>query len=210
MTSQSPSPADAVSPAGGVPAAVTAWAAGGVPAAAAAWAAEGVSAVEAVSTDDAAGVAEAAWPDDAAGVAEAARRAWAAMQGFVTAQDRRRELRETFDFGRGLGRVTALLTLADGPLTMGELADAQGVDPPNATIIVDKLESRGLVERTPHPGGNRRKLVTLTDAGRKAADQAREIIARPPAAIAQLPPDDLATLERILTWLAESARTVDT
>jgi len=146
-----------------------------------------------------------ALPADATPAAEAAARAWAAMQVFVTAQDRRRKLREAFDFGRGLGRVTALLTLADGPLTMGELADSQGVDPPNATVIVDKLESRGLVERTPHPEGNRRKLVTLTDAGRKAAAQAREIIARPPAAIAELPPDDLAALERILTRLVKTA-----
>jgi DNA-binding MarR family transcriptional regulator len=141
---------------------------------------------------------------------EAAARAWAAMQDFVTAQGRHGELREAFDFGRGLGRVTALLTLADGPLTMGELADSQGIDPPNATVIVDKLEGRGLVARTPHPEGNRRKLVTLTDAGRKAAGQAREIIARPPAAIAELPPDDLAALERILTRLAEAARAADT
>jgi DNA-binding MarR family transcriptional regulator len=84
---------------------------------------------------------------------------------------------------------------------MGELADSRGIDPPNATVIVDKLESHGLVERTPHPGGNRRKLVTLTEVGRKAVAQAREIIARPPAAIAEFPPDGLAALERILTRL---------
>jgi DNA-binding MarR family transcriptional regulator len=138
--------------------------------------------------------------------AEPAARVWAAMQAFVTAQDRRRELRAAFDFGRGSGRLTALLTLSDGPLTMGELADSQGIDPPNATVIVDKLESHGLVERTPHPGGNRRKLVTLTEAGRKAAAQASEILARPPTAIAELPPDDLAALERILARLAKASR----
>jgi DNA-binding MarR family transcriptional regulator len=140
--------------------------------------------------------------------AEAAR-AWAAMQAFVIAQDRRRELREAFDFGRGIGRVTALLTLADGPMTMGELAESQGVDPPNATIIVDKLENRGLVRRTPHPEGNRRKLVTLTDDGRKAAALAGEIIARPPTAIAALPADDLAALDRILTRLAGTGLPAD-
>jgi DNA-binding MarR family transcriptional regulator len=142
--------------------------------------------------------------------ADAAARSWAAMQDFVIAQDRHRELREAFDFGRGIGRVTALLALADGPMTMGELAESQGVDPPNATIIVDKLENRGLVRRTPHPEGNRRKLVTLTDAGRKAAALAREIIARPPAAIAALPADDLAALDRILTRLAGTALPADT
>jgi DNA-binding MarR family transcriptional regulator len=144
-------------------------------------------------------------PAEPAPPTEPAARVWVAMQDFVTAQDRRRELRAAFDFGRGSGRLTALLTLANGPLTMGELADGQGIDPPNATVIVDKLEGRGLVARTPHPEGNRRKLVTLTEAGRQAAAQAGEILARPPAAIAELPPDDLAALERILTRLAEAA-----
>jgi DNA-binding MarR family transcriptional regulator len=139
--------------------------------------------------------------------ADTATRVWAAMQAFVTSEDRdrRRELREAFDFGRGLGRVIVLLKLADGPLTMGELADSQNIDPPNATVIVDKLESRGLVTRTPHPEGNRRKLVALTDVGREAAALAREIHARPPAAITGLPPEDLAALERILSRLAPTA-----
>jgi len=74
--------------------------------------------------------AEAAPSAGAAPPADAAARAWAAMQAFVIVQDRRRELREAFEFGRGIGRVTALLTLADGPMTMGELAESQGVDPP--------------------------------------------------------------------------------
>lgn len=139
--------------------------------------------------------------------ADTAVRAWAVMQAFVNREDRdrRREMREAFDFGRGLGRVVVLLTLAEGPLTMGELAESQNIDPPNATVIVDKLESRGLVTRTPHPEGNRRKLVSLTVAGREAAALAREINDRPPAAITGLPPEDLAALERILSHLAATA-----
>jgi DNA-binding MarR family transcriptional regulator len=133
--------------------------------------------------------------------AEAAARVWAAMQALVAAEDRRAELREAFDLGRGMGRVGVLLALAEGPLTMGELADRQHIDPPNATVIVDKLESRGLVTRTPHPEGSRRKLVTLTAAGREAAATARQILARPPRSLAGLPPEDLAALERILSHL---------
>jgi DNA-binding MarR family transcriptional regulator len=134
---------------------------------------------------------------------DTATRVWAAMQAFVTGEDRdrRREMREAFDIGRGIGRVAVLLKLADGPLTMGELAESQHIDPPNATVIVDKLESRGLVARTPHPEGNRRKLVALTDAGREAAARAGEIHARPPDALTGLPPEELAALERILSQL---------
>lgn len=140
--------------------------------------------------------------DQAPPGAETATRVWAAMHALVAAQDRRRELREAFDFGRGLGWVAVLLALTEGPLTLRQIAASQGIDAPYATVIVDKLEARGLVLRTPHPAGRRRKLVSLTGAGRKAAAQAREIIDRPPAAIAGLPAAELAALDAILARLA--------
>ena len=40
-----------------------------------------------------------------------------------------------------------------------------GVDPPYATLIVDTLEERGLVERRPDPADRRRKIVQLTASG---------------------------------------------
>src|ERR1035438_2080205 len=81
-----------------------------------------------------------------------ATRVWVALQAFVRAQDRREELRETLCLGRGTGRVTALMKLTEGPLTLRDIAELIGVDAPYATLIVDHLEARGLVERTLHPG----------------------------------------------------------
>jgi DNA-binding MarR family transcriptional regulator len=132
-----------------------------------------------------------------------ASRVWALMQAFVTSQARNRELRDAFDFGRGMGRVTLLLKLTEGPLTLREIAESQGVDAPYATVIVDKLVERGLARRAPHPDDNRRKLVILTDAGWAAAALARQIMARPPAAIAGLPDADLAALDQILSRLTQ-------
>jgi DNA-binding MarR family transcriptional regulator len=134
-----------------------------------------------------------------------AARVWALMQAFVASQDRNRELREAFDFGRGMGRVTLLLKLTEGPMTLRQIAESQGVDAPYATVIVDKLVDRGLARRTPHPDDNRRKLVILTDAGWAAAALAREIVARPPAAIAGLPDADLAALDQVLSRLTQPA-----
>lgn len=136
--------------------------------------------------------------------ADKAARAWAGLQAFMGAQDHHRRLREAFDFGRGLGRVTALLHLADGPLTLREIAEANGVDAPYATVIVDKLESRGLVERTPHPDDQRRKLVVLTDAGREAVALAQRILAEPPAALTALPDRDLDALLGVLERLGQA------
>lgn len=133
---------------------------------------------------------------------EVAARVWLAMRAFVAAHDRRRELQKALDLGRGLGRVKVLMLLTDGPMTLRDIAEANGVDAPYATVIVDKLVSHGLVERTAHPDDNRRKLVKLTAAGREAAALAEQILAEPPAALRAVAASDLARLEDVLTRLA--------
>ena len=133
---------------------------------------------------------------------ETAARVWSALQAFVAAEDRREALREALGIGRGTGRVTVLLALTRGPMTLRDIAEANGVDAPYATVIVDKLEGRGLVQRTAHPDDHRRKLVVLTAAGREAAELARRILTEPPAELAALPPADLALLDEILARLS--------
>jgi DNA-binding MarR family transcriptional regulator len=48
---------------------------------------------------------------------------------------------------------------------MGELADVLSCDASNVTGIVDRLESRGLVERQVVPDDRRVKRLVLTDEG---------------------------------------------
>ncbi|ONI87583.1 transcriptional regulator [Actinosynnema sp. ALI-1.44] len=48
-------------------------------------------------------------------------------------------------------------------MTGTELADRLGVTKQAASQIVDELEEKEYVTRTPHPDGGRRKLVVLTD-----------------------------------------------
>ena len=86
---------------------------------------------------------------------DTAARVWSALHEFVTGQDRRRALRAALDLGPG--KVEVLIKLADGPMTLREIARAAEIDPPAATVGVDQLEARGLVHRTPHPDDNRRK-----------------------------------------------------
>lgn len=130
-----------------------------------------------------------------------AARVWSAMYAFVAAQDRRVELQKALDLGRGLGRIKILVLLTNSPMTLRDIAEANGVDAPYATVVVDKLVSRGLVERTAHPDDNRRKLVKLTASGRDAAALAKQILAEPPAALVALAAGDLALLEDVLTRL---------
>lgn len=135
---------------------------------------------------------------------DTASRVWIALHEFVTGQDRRRALRAALDLGPG--KVEVLIKLADGPMTLREIARAVEIDPPAATVGVDQLEARGLVHRTPHPDDNRRKLVHLTDAGRDAAQRGQQILNEPPAALTNLDPDDLARLDDVLTRLQTNTR----
>jgi DNA-binding MarR family transcriptional regulator len=130
-----------------------------------------------------------------------AQQAWALMHQFVEAQNRRAELAEALGFGLGAGRGKVLFQLRDGPRTLSELADANGTDAPYATLIVDKLEAHGLVERRPHPEDRRRKLVALTAAGRHALETADAILLRPPAALESLPDKELTELAALLGHL---------
>jgi DNA-binding MarR family transcriptional regulator len=124
------------------------------------------------------------------------------MHAFVTANDRNRALQEGLGLGRGTGRVKVLLMLTNGPATLRDIAQANQIDAPYATVIVDKLVSLGLVERTAHPDDLRRKLVKITEVGQEAAEHAKRIFLEPPAGLAALAPADLNLLDEVLTRLA--------
>lgn len=127
-----------------------------------------------------------------------AERVWAAMRELTDGYPPKDALRSALNLGRGSGRVKALLWLAEGPLSLTGIAEAVGVDAPYATLIVDTLEERGLVERRADPADRRRKLVTLTPEGREAVARVARIQRQPPPGFANLSPDELGTLEELL------------
>src|SRR5262245_12079367 len=51
---------------------------------------------------------------------------------------------------------------ADGPLTQRELGERLLLTSGAVTVLVDRLERAGLVERRPHPGDRRAVLVDLS------------------------------------------------
>jgi DNA-binding MarR family transcriptional regulator len=128
--------------------------------------------------------------------ADLARRAWRAMSDLVLDHDRKLAVSEAL--GLSWARVLALRRLAEQPLTLSALADRMASDPPYVTLMVDDLEKRGLVQRKPHPGDRRAKLVKLTAAGRGAAARADAMLDEPPAALRELPAKELAALLRAL------------
>jgi len=59
---------------------------------------------------------------------------------------------------------------AAGPLTVGEQADHLGISRATATEVVNRLESKGLVERMRDERDQRRVFVWLTERGREQTD----------------------------------------
>jgi DNA-binding MarR family transcriptional regulator len=128
---------------------------------------------------------------------EHAREVWTLMSDLVLDNQRRREVSEAV--GVSFGRARAVRRLARKPMSMGELAAALEIDPPNATVIVDELESMGLVRRRPHPTDRRAKVVEATRKGRQLARRADAILATPPPELSALSTEDLEALSRILS-----------
>jgi DNA-binding MarR family transcriptional regulator len=127
------------------------------------------------------------------------RKVWMLMSDLVLDNLRRREVSEAL--GMSFGRARAIRRLARAPLSMGELAAALGIDPPNATVLVDDLEAQGLVRRRPHPTDRRAKVVEATRRGKTLARRADHILATPPEALSALTGDDLRALQRMLERL---------
>ncbi len=136
--------------------------------------------------------------------ADPVARAWMLMQGFVEAQNRHSELAEALGFRLGGGKGKILFQLNVRPMTLSELAAANNLDAPYVTLIVDKMEAHGLVQRQPHPDDRRRKLVTLTAAGQEAVATANAILVRPPSALGTLSAEELGQLTELLIRIRET------
>lgn len=71
------------------------------------------------------------------------------------------------DSGLTLTQLAALATLErHGPMTPGELAVHEKVQPPSVTRVIAVLESRELASRTAHPTDGRQQIVAVTAAGK--------------------------------------------
>lgn len=95
-------------------------------------------------------------------------------------------------------QARVLAMLAREPTPMRKIADQLKCEPSNVTGIVDRLESRGLVERRPSPGDRRVKLAAATDEGSSTAARLRGSLdfAREP--LAGLTPLERRTLRDLL------------
>ncbi|MCW2521970.1 MAG: Transcriptional regulator, MarR family [Frankiales bacterium] len=61
-----------------------------------------------------------------------------------------------------LSQLSALATVSKyGPLSAGEVAAAEQMQPPSMTKILAALEAAGLIDRAPHPEDRRQSVISI-------------------------------------------------
>lgn len=102
-------------------------------------------------------------------------------------------------------RLLEALAAASHPLSVGEIAEAVGVDQPRASRLVQQGVEMGLVRREADPDDARRTRVALTDAGRSIVrgfrGERRDAI---DTALNTFTDQERADLARLLTKLADA------
>jgi DNA-binding MarR family transcriptional regulator len=112
---------------------------------------------------------------------------------------------ELVDLDLTASEINALANLADGrERTVSELGAAVGARPTTLTGVLDRLERRGHITRTPRPGDRRAVLIELTPSGWVAAATITQaIVDLERRALAGLPPDAISGLRLALEALTD-------
>ena len=91
----------------------------------------------------------------------------------------------------------------DGPMPMGQLAGALACDASNVTGLVDRLESRGLIRRSPSAEDRRVKVLSLTPLGARLRVAMLARMTAPPATLEKLSAEEQRALVKLLRRLIE-------
>jgi DNA-binding MarR family transcriptional regulator len=95
------------------------------------------------------------------------------------------------------------------PITQQQLGRAIGMDPSSMVSAIDALQSHGFVERRPHPTDRRAHALYVTDQGREALRQGRELARQAQdELLAPLDADERQQLHDLLLRLALATETV--
>ena len=111
------------------------------------------------------------------------------------------------DMSVTLTQLSAMATLSNrGPMSAGELAGFERVQPPSMTKVLANLEERGLVQRATHPDDRRQAIIAITPAGDELlASERRSRDAWLSQRLAQLSADERALIRNALPVLDKLA-----
>ena len=127
------------------------------------------------------------------------REAWGLMLELLLSHHRPRVLGIAAEFDLAPMQMFALKALEPGrELPMSALAGSLHCDASNVTGIVDRLESRGLIERRSSPEDRRVKMIAVTEEGQRLREQIAARMSEPPPPIAKLALQDQRELRDIM------------
>ena len=111
------------------------------------------------------------------------------------------------DLSVTLTQLSAMATLSKkGPMSAGELAAFERVQPPSMTKVLASLEDKRLVRRDAHPTDRRQAIIVLTDAGARLLEsERRQRDAWLSQRLARLTPDERARLRDVIPVLDKLA-----
>ena len=111
------------------------------------------------------------------------------------------------DMSVTLTQLSAMGTLVKrGPMSAGELAACERVQPPSMTKVLANLEERGLVRRDVHPTDKRQAIISVTEQGIALLDsERRSRDAWLTQRLAELTPDERALLRSVVPVLDKLA-----
>jgi MarR family transcriptional regulator for hemolysin len=90
-------------------------------------------------------------------------------------------------------RVVLEVSRSGAPLTQSALAAELGVESPTMVRLLDRLEDKGWIERTPCPTDRRARYVELTPRARRLASEIEVVVGEVRRALLRdLQPDELA------------------
>jgi DNA-binding MarR family transcriptional regulator len=131
--------------------------------------------------------------------ASPAREAWQLATDILFSERPPRMPAVAMEFGMSPMGIKTLYLLEPGvEIPMSRVAEQCGCDASNITGIVDRMESRGLIERRDSPRDRRVKLIVLTDEGAEVQAQVLDRLYEPPAPIAALSAADQRALRDIM------------
>jgi len=134
-----------------------------------------------------------------------ASEAWSLLfRLFVAQRGRVPQVAAEFELSPMQAHVLRLLEPGE-PLPMRTLARKLCCDASNVTGVIDRLEERGLVQRTAAPADRRVRMLVVTDTGLAVRRRMLKRLSEAPEPIARLSRDDQRALREILNRALESS-----
>ncbi|MFI7038302.1 MarR family winged helix-turn-helix transcriptional regulator [Microbispora rosea] len=108
------------------------------------------------------------------------------------------------EHGLSMWAYAVLLRLDERPMrTQAALAESIGADKTRIISVLDDLQRRGLIERSPDPADRRVRLLSITPEGRRLRDAAQAGIRRmEERLLSRLSDDDKEAFVRVLRVLS--------